>query len=45
LSLLRLAFSLDFDSKPQKVVRVPKFELFIVSEKGNERRGFVEEPQ
>jgi integrase len=29
--------------EPQKVLRVPKFHRFIVSEKGCERRGFVEE--
>ena len=45
LALLRRAFSLGFDSEPQKVVRVPKFKRFIVSEKGNERRGFVEEAE
>src|SRR2546430_2368221 len=43
LALLRRAFSLGFDAEPQKVSRVPKFHRFIVSEKGNERRGFVEE--
>lgn len=43
--MLRRAFSLGFDSEPQKVVRVPKFKRFIVSEQGNERRGFVEQPQ
>jgi integrase len=43
LSLLRRAFSLGFDGEPQKVLRVPKFHRFIVSEKGCERRGFVEE--
>jgi integrase len=45
LALLRRAFSLGFDAEPQKVSRVPKFHRFIVSEKGNERRGFVEEPE
>jgi len=45
LALLRRAFSLGFDAEPPKVLRVPKFNRFIVSEKGNERRGFVEEPQ
>lgn len=45
LALLRRAFSLGFDAEPQKVSRVPKFHRFIVSEKGNERRGFVEEAQ
>jgi integrase len=45
LALLRRAFSLGFDAEPQKVVRVPKFHRFIVSEKGNERRGFVEETE
>ena len=45
LSLLRRAFSLGFDSEPQKVLRVPKFHRFIVSEKGCERRGFAEEAQ
>jgi integrase len=45
LALLRRAFSLGFDAEPQKVSRVPKFHKFIVSEKGNERRGFVEEAQ
>src|SRR5262245_1507733 len=45
LALLRRAFSLGFDSEPQKVVRVPKFKRFIVSEQGNERRGFVEEAE
>ncbi len=45
LALLRRAFSLGFDAEPQKVPRVPKFHRFIVSEKGNERRGFVEEPE
>ena len=45
LALLRRAFTLGFDTEPQKVSRVPKFHRFIVSEKGNERRGFVEEPQ
>ena len=43
LALLRRAFSIGFDAEPQKVVRVPKFHKHIVSEKGNERRGFVEE--
>jgi integrase len=43
LALLRRAFSLGFDAEPQKAIRVPKFHRFIVSEKGNERRGFVEE--
>jgi integrase len=43
--LLRRAFSIGFDAEPQKVVRVPKFHKHIVSEKGNERRGFVEEHQ
>lgn len=45
LALLRRAFSLGFDAEPQKVSRVPKFHRFIVSEKGNERRGFVEEAE
>jgi integrase len=45
LALLRRAFSLGFDAEPQKVGRVPKFNRFIVSEKGRERRGFVEEHQ
>jgi integrase len=45
LALLRRAFSLGFDSEPQKVSRVPKFHRFIVSEKGHERRGFVEDPE
>lgn len=45
LALLRRAFSLGFDAEPQKVSRIPKFHRFIVSEKGNERRGFVEEAQ
>jgi integrase len=45
LSLLRRAFSIGFDPEPQKVSRVPKFHKHIVSEKGNERRGFVEETQ
>jgi integrase len=45
LALLRRAFSLGFDAEPQKVSRVPKFHRFIVSEKGNERRGFVEETE
>jgi integrase len=45
LALLRRAFSLGFDAEPQKVLKVPKFKRFIVSEKGNERRGFVEEAQ
>jgi integrase len=45
LALLRRAFSLGFDAEPQKVARVPKFHRFIVSERGNERRGFVEEPE
>jgi integrase len=45
LALLRRAFSLAFDAEPQKASRVPKFHRFIVSEKGNERRGFVEEAQ
>lgn len=45
LALLRRAFSIGFDAEPQKVVRIPKFHKHIVSEKGNERRGFVEEPQ
>ena len=43
LALLRRAFSIGFDSEPQKVTRVPKFHKHIVSEKGNERRGFIEE--
>ena len=33
------------EAEPQKVLRVPRFGRFIVSEKGNERKGFVEEPQ
>jgi len=45
LALLRRAFFLGFDAEPQKVSRIPKFRKFIVSEKGNERRGFAEEPQ
>lgn len=45
LALLRRAFSLGFNAEPQKVSRVPKFRRFIVSEKGNERRGFVEEAE
>lgn len=45
LALMRRAFSIGFDAEPQKVVRVPKFHKHIVSEKGNERRGFVEEHQ
>jgi len=45
LALLRRAFSIAFDAEPQKVSRIPKFRRFITSEKGNERRGFVEEPQ
>jgi len=45
LALLRRAFSIGFDAEPQKVSRIPKFRRFIVSEKGNERKGFVEEPQ
>src|SRR5262245_8669788 len=45
LALLRRAFSLAFDAEPQKASRVRKFHRFIASEKGNERRGFVEEPQ
>jgi len=45
LALLRRAFSLGFQAEPQKVSRVPKFKRFIVSEKGNERRGFVLEPE
>jgi integrase len=45
LALLRRAFSIGFDAEPQKVVRIPKFHKHIVSEKGNERRGFVDEPQ
>lgn len=45
LALLRRAFSIGFDAEPQKVSRVPKFHKFIVSEQGNERRGFVEEAQ
>jgi integrase len=45
LALLRRAFSLGLDAEPQKVSRVPKFHRFIVSEKGNERRGFVEEAE
>ena len=45
LALLRRAFSLGFDAEPQKVSRVPKFHRFIVSERGNERRGFVEETE
>jgi len=43
LALLRRAFSLGFDAEPQKVLRIPKFKNYIVSEKGNERRGFCEE--
>src|SRR5499427_3159258 len=39
------AFSIGFDAEPQKVVRVPKFHKYIVSEKGNERQGFVEDLQ
>jgi integrase len=45
LALLRRAFSLGFDAEPQKASRVPKFHRFIVSEKGNGRRGFVEETE
>jgi integrase len=45
LVLLRRAFSIGFDAEPQKVTRVPKFHKHITSEKGNERRGFVEEQQ
>jgi integrase len=45
LALLRRAFSLAFDAEPQKVLRIPKFKNYIVSEKGNERRGFCEERQ
>jgi integrase len=45
LALLRRAFSIGFDAEPQKVARVPKFHKHIVSEKGNERRGFVEQAQ
>lgn len=45
LALLRRAFSLGLDREPRKVSRVPKFHRFMVSEKGNERRGFIEEPQ
>jgi integrase len=45
LSLLRRAFTIGFDAEPQKVTRVPKFHKHVVSEKGNERRGFVEEAQ
>jgi integrase len=45
LALLRRAFTIGFDAEPQKVARVPKFKKHIVSEKGNERRGFVEEHQ
>jgi integrase len=45
LALLRRAFSIGFDAEPQKAVRVPKLHKHIVSEKGNERRGFVEEGQ
>ena len=44
LALLRRAFSIGFDAEPQKVSKVPKFRKHIASEKGNERRGFVEEP-
>lgn len=42
---MRRAFSLGFDAQPRKVSRVPKFRKFIVSEKGRERKGFIEEPQ
>jgi integrase len=45
LSMLRRAFSLAFDAEPQKVLRVPKFHKFIVSEKGCERRGFCEQEE
>lgn len=45
LALLRRAFSLGFEAEPQKVSHVPKFHKYIVSEKGNERKGFIEEPQ
>jgi integrase len=45
LALLRRAFSIGFDAEPQKVTRVPKFHKHMVSEKGNERRGFIEEHQ
>jgi integrase len=45
LALLRRAYSLGFDAEPQKVTRIPKFHKYIVSEKGNERRGFIEQPQ
>ena len=43
--MLRRAFSIGFDAEPQKVTRVPKFHKHMASEKGNERRGFVEETQ
>ena len=46
LALLRRAFSIGCnEAEPQKVSRVPRFGRFIVSEKGNERKGFVEEAQ
>src|SRR5215510_5256837 len=36
---------IGFDHEPQKIVRVPKFHKFIVSEKGRERRGFCEQAE
>ena len=46
LALLRRAFSIGCnETEPQRVSRVPRFGRFIVSEKGNERKGFVEETQ
>jgi hypothetical protein len=45
LALLRRAFSIGFDAEPQNVTRVPKFHKHITSEKGNERRDFVDEQQ
>jgi integrase len=46
LALLRRAFSIGCnEAEPQKVAKVPRFGRFIVSEEGNERKGFVEESQ
>jgi integrase len=46
LALLRRAFSIGCnEAEPQKVAKVPRFGRFIVSEEGNERKGFVEEAQ
>jgi integrase len=46
LALLRRAFTIAYlETQPRKALRVPNFHKYIVSEKGNERRGFVKQAQ